>query len=92
MKIFALKENYQDCDMDCWQHWVSNHILDYYSSRESAVKAMNKLIENNEVTHSFVWDAKLGDGRNISLFAVSPNAEHFEPHHRYFIDEIDVLS
>ena len=92
MKIYAIKKNYQGYDMDCWNHWIESTIILYCLTREIAEAHIDLKLFGKPVVGGFVWDSKLGDGRNIIEITENPNGKKpYTKCHLYYIVEIDVL-
>lgn len=91
MKIFTLNKTYQDYDHEHWQHWGSSSIVNYFLTEELANSNMNSLIEQEEYESDIVWDAKLGDARNIINIAYGSSPHTYKDHNLYFIESIDVI-
>ena len=92
MTVYTLIKQYQGTDMDSWSHWVENHIVAYYATKESVEKAIALLIEDLEYPSytDMVW-TKLGDSRNTTLISTNLNGRDPEVYNLYVIGEIDVL-
>lgn len=95
MIIFALREHYQECDGDMYSHWIASKFINYYVSKELANIAIETLLLDTEYLTAKVWDAKLGDGRNIISLTEETNGilcdSGYKDVIKYFITPIEVL-
>ena len=93
MKVFTLNKHSQGYDMDHWGHWLESHVKAYYLTEELALAAIVELMKVMPYKTNLVWDAKLGDVRNIFEYTDQCNGEGpYKKVNLYFIGEIDIIS
>jgi len=93
MNIYTLNKHYQDYDSDMWGYWLGSSVQAYYLTEELAIEAMVQLIKVIPYETNLIWDAKLGDVRNIFKYSDQNNGEGPEKQvNLYFIGEINVIS
>ena len=93
MKIYTLNKSHQGYDMDTWGHWLESSIKSYYLTEELALQAIVELVKVIPYKDNLIWDAKLGDTRNIFNYTDQLNGVGpLKQVNLYFIEVIDVIT